>query len=167
MKHVMPNILTNKERRKLIKDCQPHLIDGNEITKQAFEQDHLFKVFPGKQTRENLHHIPCFQPPISKILSVISQKIKSDIIVDRSWINWTNGKKKDMNWHDHRNYDLAAVYYMKTLPFSNNATLFKDDVIEAPQNSLLVFPGHLEHSAPTCPFRFERYTLSFNLNIVR
>ena len=41
MKHVMPNILTNKERRKLIKDCQPHLIDGNEITKQAFEQDHL------------------------------------------------------------------------------------------------------------------------------
>ena len=44
----------------------------------------------------------------------------------------------------------------------DNSTIFIN-----PIHGELFFPAHLEHSAPTCPFRFERYTLSFNLNIVR
>ena len=31
MKHIVKNILTHKERKKLIKDCQPHLLDSEEL----------------------------------------------------------------------------------------------------------------------------------------
>ena len=34
MKHIVKNVLTNKERKKLIADCKPHLIDGKELGKK-------------------------------------------------------------------------------------------------------------------------------------
>ena len=71
----------------------------------------------------------------------------------KSWINWTNGKKKDIQWHNHKDSgDLSLVYYMKTFPFFSNGTLFRRWMVKAPQNSILIFPCHIEHTAPTCPF---------------
>ena len=34
MKHIIKNILTDNERKKLIKDCQPYLLDGKQLGKK-------------------------------------------------------------------------------------------------------------------------------------
>ena len=72
-----------------------------------------------------------------------------------------------LSWHSHYtndNVSFASVYYLQTLPFFSNGTLFEDRFVRAPQNSMIIFPAHLVHTAPTSPFRFDRYTLSLNLN---
>ena len=149
------NVLSNKDRKKLIKDCQPLLQD-------------LGKEFPGKQTYGDLHLHPDFISPIKDMIRIIVKETGLDLVVgDMAWINWTNGSKKDIRWHVHtHSCDYASVYYMKTpLPFFSNGTLFEDGFVRAPQNSMIIFPANLVHTAPTSPFRFDRYTMSMNLNI--
>ena len=97
------------------------------------------------------------------MLKRIEQHTGYNYIIERSWINWTNGDKKDIGWHRH-DADLSVVYYIKIpLPLFSNGTLFRDGFVKAPQNSLLIFPSHLEHTAPSSPFRFDRYTLAMDL----
>ena len=157
------NVLTNKKRKQLIEDCQPFLYDSDQM-KRMYDP---IKYFPGKQTLPNLHGKTKFKDIITYFIDTIRKESELDLeFPGKCWINWTNGKKTDISWHTHPS-DYAVVYYIKTLPFFNNGTLFRDGLVKAPQNSILVFPAHLEHTAPSCPFRFERYTLSFNLNIVR
>ena len=52
---------------------------------------------------------------------------------------------------------------MKTIPFVDSGTLFKDGFMRAPQNSLLLFPANLYHRPPTSPFRFKRYSMALDL----
>ena len=158
------NVLTNKKRKQLIEDCQPLLYDSDQL--RRIYNPTLF--YAGKQTLSNLQFKPQFQPIITYFVDIICKESGLDLELQegKCWINSTDGKKENINWHVHTS-DYAVVYYIKTLPFFNNGTLFRNGFIKAPQNSLLIFPAHLEHSAPTCPFQFERYTLSFNLNIVR
>ena len=145
--HLIENILKEEERKKLIKDCKPLLLD-------------LGPDYPGKQS-------PPLQPElqferIHKIfLSNAENVIRESLEWDISWFLLTHGKRKNIYWHNHP-VDYAGVYYMKTFPFFSNGTLFKDRFIKAPQNSLLIFPGHLYHTAPTSPFSFDRYTMSLN-----
>ena len=160
MKKVIKNVLTNDEREKLLKDVQPLLVDGDSIYLGKFNM-----WYAGRQTHPTLHLHPDFISTINYMVKLISKEMGKNFILDKAWANWTNGKRKDILWHNHKDYDYAVVYYMKTLPFFNNGTLFKNGFIKAPQNSLLIFPAHLEHTAPSCPFRFERYTLAMNLNI--
>ena len=160
MKYLIKNVLTNKERKKLIKDCQPYLMDGQNID-QLMKRD---KRFPGKQTvASDFRDIPIFKDPLDKMLIKIRKKLDKDLIADWAWVNWTNGKKEDIGWHTHWEFPYAAVYYMKTFPFFSNGTLFEDGLTKAPQNSVLIFPGYLNHTAPSSPFRFSRYTMAFNL----
>ena len=148
------NVLSNKDRKKLIKDCQPLLQD-------------LGEGFPGKQTQCNLHLHPDFLSPIKDMIRIIVKETGLDLVVaDMAWINWTNGSKKDIAWHRHPDVDYALVYYIKTpIPFFSNGTVFKDGLVRAPQNSMIIFPAHLLHTAPSSPFRFDRYTMAINLNI--
>ena len=71
-----------------------------------------------------------------------------------------------MNWHHHYIYEdvsFTAVYYLKTLPFFSNGTLFEDGMVRAPQNSMIIFPAHLLHKPPTNPFPFiGRYVMGID-----
>ena len=50
-------------------------------------------------------------------------------------------------------------------PFFSNGTLFKDyGLVKAKQNSMLLFPSHLDHATPSSPLRFKRQTWAINLN---
>ena len=157
MKHIVKNVLTNKERKKLIADCKPHLIDGKELEKK------YDRPFPAKQTQEDIYLIPCFREPINKILITTSKTLRQSLVLKRVWINCTSGKKEDVLWHNHIPMEWSCVYYMKTLPFVDSGTLFKDGFMRAPQNSLLLFPANLYHRPPTSPFRFKRYSMALDL----
>ena len=154
---LIKNVLSNKERKKLIKDCQPLLEDFGER-------------FPGKQTRPYIHKDPRFFEPMVTMMKRIHQETGKNFIIKKSWINYTNGSKKDKDWHDHldvvdRGAGYIMVYYIKIpLPFFSNGTLFREEgFIKAPQNSILIFPPHLKHATPTSPFRLDRYTMSMDL----
>ena len=158
MKRIIKNVLTNNERKKLIKDCQSYLLDANQLKKEFGDED-----YPGKQTEANLQNIPCFKDPIDKIVFKIANVLKQHLVLQKAWINCTNGKKKDISWHNHSHVPLTAVYYMKIFPLFSNGTLFKDGFIKTSQNSILVTPGYLNHTAPSSPLRFDRYTLALDL----
>jgi len=150
--HLIKNVFTNQQRRKLLKDCQPLLVDRGD-------------PFPGRQTDPTLHLHSDFIFPINDILKIVLKETGLDLVVaDRVWINWTNGSMKDIAWHRHQ-CDYALVYYMRTpLPFFSNGTLFRSGLFTAPQNSMIIFPADMEHTAPTSPFRFDRYTMAMDLN---
>ena len=107
-----------------------------------------------------------FLKPMMSMIKRIHQETGRKFIIRRSWINWTDGRKSQELWHTHSKEfgDFVMVYYIKTpLPFFSNGTLFREKFVRSPQNSLLLFPNHLEHTAPTSPFRMHRYTLGVDL----
>ena len=158
------NILSNDERKKLIKDVQPFLMDREQMNIHYNNTD----FYPGKQTDDLLHLKPEFTSLIKKIIDKIKKEIKLDLEVRRSWVKWSNGREDQMNWHHHYIYEdvsFAAVYYLKTLPFFSNGTLFEDGLVRVPQNSMIIFPAHILHTTPNNPFHFiDRYVMSMDLN---
>ena len=155
------NVLSNQERKKIIKDIQPFLMDGESLGKYYNTSD----SFPGKQTISNLHQQSEFVSVIKKIEDIIKKEINLDLEVTKSWVKYSNSDTQ-LNWHTHH-CAYASVYYMKIpLPFFSNGTLFKDGFVRAPQNSMIIFPAHLLHTTPTNPFPFiDRYVMSIDLNI--
>ena len=125
--------------------------------------------YPGKQTYSVLHLRPEFSSTIKKILDKVIEEIGMDLQVYQSWVKWSNGREDQMNWHSHyplQPVSFASVYYLKTLPFFSNGTLFEDGFVRAPQNSMIIFPAHLLHTTPKYWFPFvDRYVMSLNLNI--
>ena len=156
--HLIENLLTNKERKKLIKDVQPFLLSGEEMQRHFPGSEYK----PGKRTFADIHLHPDFRVVQQHIIDKINKQTKLNASVCKSWIFLTKGEKEF--WHGHES-DWSAVYYMRTLPFFNNGTLFKSGLIRAPQNSVLVFPSHFLHTAPTFPFRFNRYTWAMDLTV--
>ena len=62
---------------------------------------------------------------------------------------------------------MVAVYYLKTLPFFSNGTLFEDGFVRAPQNSMIIYPSTVLHATPMYPFPFiDRYVMSIDLNFM-
>ena len=159
MKKVIKNIFTNDERKKLLEDVKPLLVDGPALA--AF---YNFGSLPGKQTHDTLQLHPDFKSTINYMVELVSKEMGKKFILDKAWANWTNGDKKDICWHTHP-CDYSVVYYMKTFPLFSNGTLFRDGLVKAPQNSILVFPANLDHTAPSSPLRFDRYTMALNLNV--
>ena len=150
---IINNVLTNKERKDLIKFSQPYL--------KNFGPD-----YPGKQTPGNIFKYHQFKDIHYKILSTCVKKLKLTLEISRSWINLTNGRKKETYWHNHPS-DYTLVYFIQTLPFFNSGTLFREKFIRVKQNGIVIFPGKIEHAAPSYPFPFfERYSLAMELNII-
>jgi hypothetical protein len=148
---IIPQICSERRRKQLIKECPPFLENLDE------------GEYPGRQTSANLHHNVKYRTFFLDLCTLIKDKSGLDVDISKSWINLTKGKKNDMGWHRHYNCEYAGVYYIKTLPFFSNGTLFKHGMVRSPQNSLLVFPSKLWHTAPTCPFPFSRYTMGMDL----
>jgi len=170
--YLIENILEDTKREKLIKDVQPLLLSGKEFQKLFPDMEYK----PGKRTLAELYSHPDFREVQQSIVDKINQYFYSLFLllkenrfninakVHKSWIFSTRGQREF--WHTHPEADWAAVYYIKTVPFFDNGTLFRSGLVKASQNSLLVFPGHLEHTAPTFPFRFNRYTWGMDLTVV-
>ena len=154
------NVLSNNERKKFIKDIKPFLRQHEDVNNN---------FYPGKQTPANLHEQPMFASLMNSIIDKIRKETKLNLGIYRSWVKWSNGKSDQTNWHHHyrkQDTSLVAVYYLKTLPFFSNGTLFEDGFVQVPQNSMIIFPAHLMHSTPKYPFPFiDRYVLSINLTI--
>ncbi len=151
MIHLIENVFTDQERQKLIKDSRLLL-------------KNLGEGYPGRQTWCDLHKNSKFEPATNHILEVVYKTTGLNLVIFKSWVNWTNGKKKDICWHRH-SCQYSLVYYMKIpLPIFSNGTLFRQGLFKVPQNSMIVFPGDVEHSAPSSPFRFDRYSLAMELN---
>jgi hypothetical protein len=146
---VISDIFTEEERNLFIKNIQPLLVSGEKF-------GYSDRSYPGKQTHPTLHlHLDFVD--IHKILLIrIKEDVGLNLKIYKSWVNWTNGKVKE-HWHNHP-CSWTGVYYMKTFPFLNNGTLFESKFIRVPQNSLLLFPGDLMHTAPKFPFGLDRYT---------
>ena len=153
------NVLSNQERKKLIKDVKPFLMDSEQLGKYY----NTSRSFPGKQTISNLHQQSQFVSVIKKIEDIIKKEINLDLEVTKSWVKYSNSDTQ-LNWHTHH-CAYASVYYLKTLPFFSNGTLFEDGFIRAPQNSMIIFPAHLVHTTPKNLFPFiDRYVMSMDLN---
>ena len=157
--HLIKNLLPEERRKKVIEDLKPLLVS-------SLEMDFYYGVsVGGKQTHATLYELPVFQSLMDEMLEVIRERTELDLVIEKAWANWTNGNAGDIRWHKHDS-DYALVYYLKT-SFLNSGTLFKDGFVKAPQNSLLLFPANLEHTAPSSrrnnPFRFDRYTISMDL----
>tara|TARA_X000000950_G_scaffold275765_1_gene362636 strand:- start:822 stop:1322 length:501 start_codon:yes stop_codon:yes gene_type:complete len=150
-KIVIKNVLTSDQRKRLIKECKPYLKD--------FGED-----FPGRQSSPLLFNHPQFKWAHKLFHEIASKELRIPLQWDCSFFNETNGNKKSIMWHNHP-VDYVGVYYMKIpFPFFSNGTLFEEGLVKAPQNSLLLFPGHIRHTCPTSPLRFKRYTMALNWN---
>ena len=167
---IINNIFTEEQRKKLIDDAQPLLVDALKVSNfygwEGYPEGfNWFKI-----TYTTLHQHPDFDWAFDIIFSKVKELgfnfKKND--VDVSWMNMTNGSRDrgNLRWHDHKKTcNYVVVYYMKMFPFFSNGTLFeKYGLVKAKQNSLLFFPSHLVHSTPSSPLRFERYSWSINLN---
>ena len=158
--YLIKNVLADDERKKLIADSRPLLKHGKQLS-EYFKTDNKF---PGKQTFSDLYLNSKFTFSFNHMVDMILRETGLNLEIKGAWVNWTNGKKKDIAWHSHNRHDYALVYYMKTFPFFSNGTLFKHGFVRAPQNSALLFPSDLVHTAPSSPLRLSRYTLAMNLN---
>jgi hypothetical protein len=147
------DVLSQKERKKLLNLCRPLVKDT--------------PGYPAKQSDEFLH----LNPRVRKYINIFNQKISNrlskQIYFQKVWVNEDRGYKRDVYWHNH-SFDLAAVYYLKTIPLINSGTLFQDKFVRCKQNSILIFPGHLIHGTPSYPFHWiKRYSIAMDINIHR
>ena len=157
MKLLIKDILSPKERKKLIEECKPFLRGINLDTvdgRPGFQSDPVQRDGEGYAQFENIH---------KKFLNIAQRELNKRLNWDITWFLYTKGRIENNTWHTHP-VDYAGVYYMKTTPFFNNGTEFKDGFFRAPQNSLLIFSGHLQHRAPSSIFPLERYTMALNWN---
>ena len=69
MVKVIKNVLTNDERKKLLEDVQPLLVDGTSV----YLGDPGNR-YPGKQTHETLHLHPDFIPTLNDMVELVSKE---------------------------------------------------------------------------------------------
>ena len=165
------DVFTRDQREKLIEDSQPLLMDGEELSKHMCASGHPDYGVGYQQgfnwymvTHPTVHLHSGFEWGHQIILSKIKEKTGKDCEIQKSWMGVSNGDNGTLVWHNHKTCDYVGVYYMKMFPFFSNGTLFKDyGLIKAKENSLLLFPSHLDHSTPSSPLRFKRQCWSVNL----
>ena len=153
MKLLIKNVLHPTERKQLIENCKPFLLDRRPEF-PGFQSNPVQEYGFGYHQFHNVHN---------KFLDIAQRELKKRLKWDKSWFLYTKGRVENNFWHTHP-VNYAGVYYMKTTPFFNSGTAFKDGFFEAPENSLLIFSGNLPHRAPSSPFPFNRYTMMLNWN---
>ena len=172
------NVFSNKERKKIIKDCQPLLLTGSQLADYYNET----KPYPGRQSHPTVHLNSNFKWVYDIFLKKIKEELKFNFSVHKSWFKYTVGGANDISWHNHTydNVSFTSVYYIKTNRFLSGGTMFTDsfnitsenkhkkrkhEFVRSPQNSLLIFPSNLVHSTPNVLFRNDRYVLSTDFHL--
>tara|TARA_R100001510_G_C7625348_1_gene185312 strand:+ start:147 stop:566 length:420 start_codon:yes stop_codon:yes gene_type:complete len=135
----------------MLDDCKPFLRKLSEEN-PAYQSDAPLRQF----SQFNVAH---------QIFDFLATKyLGKNLIPDKSWFIMTQGKEDQVLMHHHP-VDYVGVYYMNTFPLFKNGTLFEQDgFVEAPLNSMVLFPGSLVHTAPPFKENFKRYTMSLNWN---
>ena len=161
--HIIENVFTENERKDFLEKSKPFIVDSrqfsdNDETAEGFDWFGL--------THASMYSIPSLRVYHEHILKLVKKNIGLDLKVVKSWVNLTDGRCKKIKWHNHDEVEYVIVYYIQIFPFFSNGTLVKGSgLVKANQNSLVLFPGYVDHSTPRSPLRFERYTLALNLNI--
>ena len=158
--HIIENVFMEEERKDFLEKSKPFLADSRKfINTEGF---YWFKL-----TSPSMNLVPSLRVYHEHLLKLIKKEIGLNLAIMGSWMNLTDGRRKEIKWHNHAGFDYTGVYYLKTVPFLNSGTLIKDyGFVRSPQNSLLILPANIDHSSPAFPFRFKRYTYAFNLNII-
>ena len=151
--HKENNIFTDIQRKDLLNKSQPFI--------------QFMPGFPARQTKADLHYSPSLRLYFQIIYEKIRRISNLNLEIVKAWVNEDCGRKEDIYYHNHPTADYSCVYYIKTLPYFNSGTLFKDyGFVRAKQNSLIIFPSNLVHGTPSYAFPFiKRYTLAIDLNI--
>ena len=151
-KLIVPNCLSDDVREKLIEDCKPFLRNCG-------------KGFPAYQSDAPLRNYPQFQEVFHIFDFLASQHLEEELLPEHSWFIMTEGKEEHSVMHDHPT-DYVGVYYMNSHPSFPNGTEFEEyGLVEVPENSMVLFPGHLVHRPPVFNQKFERYTMSLNWSL--
>ena len=152
---ILTNFLPDEKRKKLIEDCKPFLKKlGNRGEKE----------FPSYQSDDDLRLYSQFHEMHFKADIFTQEYLQKKLIPEKSWFIMTQGKEDQYAMHNHP-VDYVGVYYMNSHPSFKNGTEFEEyGFVEAPENSMLLFPGHLNHTPPKFEANFERYSMSFNWN---
>ena len=139
------NILSKKERLKLLKFVKPTLKD-------------LGPNHPGLQSLPNLHEY--------KELKILLDKIKpiiKEYVIHKCWVNLSYGDH--ISWHSHPECDKNIVYYLKNK--SNIGTMFKKEgckveIKKGLENSLIIFDSNIIHAIPP-HLPEERYSIAIDI----
>ena len=161
------NVFTEEQRQKLLSDFKPFLLDAKQQSAWNLDVPEYPEGFDWfKISFPTLHLVPQFKELHENVLNLIKKECGLNLKIAKSWVNLSNGKRKKVQYHTHPDGpEYSCVYYIKTFPFFSNGTLFKDyGLIRAKQNSLMIFDPNLEHSTPSSPLPFERYTWAMDLN---
>ncbi len=165
------NVFTEEQRQKLISDFKPFLVDGKQQSAFGITSSFDIPAYPEgfewfKVSFPTLHLVPQFEELHKNVVDLIKKECGLNLEIDKSWVNLSKGKRKKVQYHTHPGGpEYSCVYYMKIFPFFSNGTLFKDyGLIKVKQNSLMIFDSNLEHSTPSSPLSFERYTWAMDLN---
>ena len=105
--YTFTNIFSKEYNRNLLEKCKPLLMDG-----ETLDGFYGRGSTPAKQSHPTLHLNPNFDDFHNQILKRIKEESGLDLKLERSWVNGTHGKKKDMLWHSHEAFgtDYAGVY---------------------------------------------------------
>ena len=151
-KFIILDCLSDDLREKLLVDCKPFLRN-------------LGDDYPSYQSDDILTHYPQFLLVHQIFHSLASKYLKEKLFLKRSWFLMTEGKEEQSIMHNHP-HDYVGVYYMNSHPSFPNGTEFEEEgLVEVPENSMVLFPGHLVHRPPVFNQKFERYTMSLDWNL--
>ena len=163
------NILSEDQRKELIKITEPLFLTGDELNQVASDvnskRDYTSSNI--KQTFPYLHNRLDMKDILVTMIKKIHEKTNMRFVVESVWANLSFPVKRELLWHNHPT-PWSGVYYSEVLPFINNGTLFKNHgFVKAKQNSLLIFPGEEFHSQPTWPLFVRRHTLAMDFQFYR
>ena len=158
---IIDNIFSEEERKELIEISKPLLVTPERLN--ASDPGRIF--YPGKQSFPTVHLHPDFQYYFNHIVELVNNT-GIGVKVKEAWINY-HYTRRPLNWHTHprTGSDHCAIYYMKT-NWIDSGTVFRDKFVKVPQNSLLLFSCHLEHSVPRNLLGLKRYTLAMDLTSI-
>ena len=145
------NILSEIERIKIVKFLKPLHKD-------------LGPKYPSLQTPADIHTYPELREFVNRIQNVFVEFSRTRGLTKQYNINkcWSVFKKGTYRtWHTHPT-NFSMVYYLDNP--DNLGTIFKkeDQIIstQAPQNSLIIFPSSISHSAPVS--KKSRYSIAID-----
>ena len=134
---IYTNVLKEQERLRFLRDLSQYL-------RKVVNSD---RIFPGLQTRTDLH-TQLSPENYFTLLKLMKRCGFKD--VSSSWVYYSGANYPDNGWHTHK-AKLTSIYYMENP--EGFGTMFKhkgeEFQIDVPTNTLMVFPGNIEHSSPS------------------
>ena len=131
------NVLNKTDALKIKKDCDKEL------------KINLCKKVPLYQTYSDLIPRNINKDHWKKLYNKVSFCINKKIQLKKSWVNKSLSNNK-FKYHNHTT-DLTCVYILKNKYPEYGTRLDNDIIIEAKENSLLIFNGEVIHSITNMP----------------